>query len=64
MYCSFAQDQHGSRPLHICIQNNDLPVTEFLLQYGAETKVRDANGKKPAHYAKNKDMLKLIKKYK
>ena len=45
------KDNTLSTPLHLAIKNNRPHVVKILVQHGANTTIRDTNGKTPLHYA-------------
>lgn len=58
-----ALDENGNTPLHYAIYKNNFPITNLLLQKGANPLIPSARNKTAIDYAKffgNREMLKLF----
>ena len=53
--------KHGNRPLHYAASFNNLDMCEFLIDYGADPTILDANGKSAHWYATEKDVISYLK---
>ncbi|MDG7055767.1 MAG: ankyrin repeat domain-containing protein [Wolbachia endosymbiont of Menacanthus eurysternus] len=56
-----AKDSQGRTALHYAAYFNNTDMVELLLDAGAKTNIKDNNGKKPLSFAKNKEIIDLLK---
>ncbi|MFP3035496.1 MAG: ankyrin repeat domain-containing protein [Wolbachia sp.] len=56
-----AQDNLGRTALHYAACFNNTNMVELLLDAGAKTNIKENNGKKPLSFAKNKEIIDLLK---
>lgn len=58
-----AQTVEGDTPLHLAVRHNNIDVAEFLLEQGANSKIKNKDGFLPLHYARSKRMKDLFEKH-
>ena len=56
-----AQDNLGRTALHYAACFNNTDMVELLLEAEAKTNIKDNNGKKPLSFAKNKEIIDLLR---
>jgi ankyrin repeat protein len=55
--CKDAQNVYGNRPLHVCIENDNLEFFSFLLESKADTSLFNSEGKSALHIAAEEGRL-------